>query len=305
MDNRLRRTMMYVPGNSPAMIQNAHIYGSDSLMFDLEDSVSPLEKDSARQLVFEAVQTIDYGDKELVVRINGLDVPTWRMDVRAMVQAGIDVIRLPKTESAADLQTLEAEIEAAEQEFGIEIGKTKMMAAIETAEGVLNAREIAKASKRMIGIAIGAEDYVVDLKTKRSPSGIELTVGRGLVLLAARSAGIAALDTAYTRVGDMEGFIEEVKLIKQLGFDGKSVINPNQIDPLHKIYAPTDHEISEALDIMDALEEAKAKGSGVINLRGKMIDKPIVDRAERVIELAKAMGVMLNNNDSEGDEENA
>ncbi len=287
---------MYVPGNQPAMVQNAHIYGSDCLMFDLEDSVSPGEKDAARFLVYEAVSTIDYGDKELVVRINGLDTPLWKNDVRAMVKAGIHVIRLPKAECAADMSTLEAEIEKAEKEFGVMVGTTKMMAAIENSEGVLNAREIAKSSKRMIGIAIGAEDFVVDLKTKRSPGGIELLVARCLVLMGARSAGIAALDTAYTRVGDKEGYLDEVKLIKQLGFDGKSVINPNQIDPLHEIYAPTPEEVQDALDIMDALEQAKAQGSGVINLRGKMVDKPIVDRAEHVLELAEIMGMKHSRN---------
>ncbi len=167
-----------------------------------------------------------------------------------------------------------------------------MMAAIESAEGALNAPSIATASKRLIGIAIGAEDYVTDLKTTRSPEGVELLYGRSMVLLAARAAGIAALDTVYSDVNNEEGFRKEVELIKQLGFDGKSVINPRQIEPVHEIFTPTAKEIEKALAVLAAIEEAKAKGSGVISLNGKMIDKPIVERAERVLTIARALGIV-------------
>ncbi|MFI3227558.1 MAG: citrate (pro-3S)-lyase subunit beta [Clostridia bacterium] len=292
MDKRLRRTMLYVPGNNPAMVRDAGIYGSDSIMFDLEDSVSINEKDSARMLVFEALTTINYGNKETVVRINGLDSELGILDLEAMVRAKPNVIRLPKTESAQDIIDCEREIERIEREIGLEVGTIKMMAAVESAEGVLNAREIAKASKRLIGIAIGAEDYVTDLKTNRSEDGIELLFGRSQILLAARAAGIAAIDTVYSDVNNEEGFVKEVSHIKQLGFDGKSVINPRQIKPVHKIYTPTEKEIQKSLDIMEAIREAHEKGSGVISLNGKMIDRPIVLRAERVLEIAKASGVL-------------
>ena len=283
---RLRRTMMYVPGNNPAMLADATIYGADSIMFDLEDSVALSEKDAARWLVYEMVKNGDFDNTEVVVRINGLDTPSGHKDIEAMVRAGVGVIRLPKTDSAEDIHAVERLIEAAETSIGREIGSTKMMAAIEGPMGIINAFAIASASQRLIGIAIGAEDYVTSMKTKRSPGGVELMTARSQLVIAARAAGIAALDTVYSDVENDEGFLEEVQLIKQLGFDGKSVINPRQIGVVHEAFHPSDVEISEAKQIMLAIEEANEKGSGVISLNGKMIDKPIVERAERVLELA-------------------
>ncbi len=283
---------MFVPGNNPGMIRDAYIYGSDCIMFDLEDSVSVDQKDSARFLVYEALRTIDYGDKELIVRVNAPDTKTGVDDLEAMVRTRKVAIRLPKTETAADVLGCEKQIERIERENGIPVGSTRMMAAIESAKGVLNAEKIALSSKRLIGIALGAEDYVTDLKTNRSPEGIELLFARSMILLAARSAGIDAIDTVYSDVNNEEGLRKEARLIKQLGFDGKSVINPRQIKPICEIYTPTEKEIEKSQAVMDAIEQAHKKGSGVIALNGKMIDKPIVERAQRVLDLAKAAGVL-------------
>lgn len=290
---KLRRTMMYIPGNNPGMIKDGHIYGADSIMFDLEDSVSLNEKDAARFLVYNALKTIDYEGVETVVRINGLDTCGME-DLEAIVRAQPDVIRLPKTESAQDIIDVENEIERIEKAAGIPVGKTKMMAAVEGALGVMNAREIATASKRLMGIAIGAEDYVTDLKTTRSPEGIELLFGRSQIILAARAAGIYAFDTVYSDVNNEEGFENEVRLIKQLGFDGKSVINPRQIGPVHEIYTPSEKEINKSIRVIRAAEEAKKRGSGVVSLDGKMVDKPIIERAQRALMLAEAAGVYIN-----------
>ncbi len=283
---------MFVPGNNPGMIKDAYIYTCDCIMFDLEDSVSYAQKDAARSLVFHALTTIDYGDKELVVRVNALNTSIGIDDLEAMVRARIDVIRLPKTETAQDIVFCEEQIERIEKTIGMPVGTTKMMAAIESAEGVLNAPAIAKASKRLIGIALGAEDYVTDLKTSRSPDGIELLFARSMILQAARSAGISALDTVFSDVNDEEGLIAEAKHIKQLGFDGKSVINPRQIQPIIDIFTPTTKEIQKAKAVMEAIAEANRRGSGVVSLNGKMIDRPIVLRAERVISLAKAAKIL-------------
>ncbi|MFZ7333275.1 citrate (pro-3S)-lyase subunit beta [Streptococcus pluranimalium] len=288
---RLRRTMMFVPGANAGMLRDAPLYGADSIMFDLEDSVSLKEKDTSRALVHFALKTFDYSNVETVVRVNGLDT-CGALDIEAVVSAGVDVIRLPKTETAQDIFDVEAEIERVERDYGLEVGSTGMMAAIESAEGVLNAREIAKASDRLIGIALGAEDYVTNMKTRRYPDGQELFFARSMILHAARAAGIAALDTVYSDVNNTEGFQDEVRLIKQLGFDGKSVINPRQIPLVNEIYTPTEKEIDNAKQVIWAIREAESKGSGVIALNGKMIDKPIVERAERVIVLAKAAGVL-------------
>jgi citrate lyase subunit beta/citryl-CoA lyase len=284
---RLRRTMMFVPGANAAMLRDAPLYGADSLMFDLEDAVSLKEKDTARLLVYHALATFDYSAVETVVRINGLDT-VGRQDIEAMVLAGVNVIRLPKTETAQDIIDVAAVITEMEQKYEIESGKTRMMAAIESAEGVLNAREIAKASDRLVGIALGAEDYVTNMKTRRYPDGQELFFARSFILHAARAAGIAAIDTVYSDVDNTEGFLAEVELIKQLGFDGKSVINPRQIPLVNKVYEPTDKEIQQAKEVIWGIREAEAKGSGVISVNGKMVDKPIVERAQRVIALAKA-----------------
>lgn len=288
---KLRRTMMYVTGNNPANIVDAHLYGADSVMFDLEDSVSIREKDAARILVYYALTTINYKDTETVVRVNGLDTPFGRADLEAMVKAQPDIIRLPKTEIAEDVLEVERIIAEIEEKIGLEVGRTKLMAAIEDPLGVMNAYEIAKSSNRLIGIAIGGEDFVTSLKTTRSSEGVELLAARSQIVLAARAAGIYALDTVYSDINNDEGFIAETKLIKQLGFDGKSVIHPRQVALTHKIYEPTNKEISRALRVIDAIDEAKRSGSGVVALDGKMIDGPIVDRAYSVLELAKATGV--------------
>ncbi|MDF0479057.1 citrate (pro-3S)-lyase subunit beta [Vagococcus sp. PNs007] len=292
MEERLRRTMMFVPGNNPSMIKDAGIYGADSIMFDLEDSVSLLEKDAARMLVYQAIQTVDYGETELVVRINECSSEFGRADIFSMVKAGVDVIRLPKTETVEDVLEVEAVILEAEKTFGREEGSTRMMAAIEGASGVLNAPAIAVSSKRLIGIAIGAEDYVTNMKTRRYPDGQELFFARSMIIHAARAAGISAFDTVYSDVNNEEGFRNEVALIRQLGFDGKSVINPRQIPVVNEIYAPTIKEIENAKAVIEAIKTAEKNGSGVISLNGKMIDKPIVMRAERVMMLAKASKII-------------
>ena len=219
---------------------------------------------------------------------NGLRPNT--IPILAMVSAGIDVIRLPKTDSAEDVAYCEELIARAEEKFGRGAGSTAMMAAIESAQGVLNAPAIAKASPRLIGIALGAEDYVTDLKTTRS-DGTELMFARSMILHAARAAGIAALDTVYSDVNNEAGLIAETELIKKLGFDGKSVINPRQIKPIVKVFTPTQKKIDNAMSVMSAIKEAEAKGSGVIARNGRMIDRPIVLRAERVLMLAKAAGI--------------
>lgn len=286
--NRLRRTMLYVPGNNPGMVRDAHIYGSDAIMFDLEDSVSPAEKDSARSLVYNALTTIDYGGRETVVRVNGLDTTFGSEDFKAVVAASPNLIRLPKTETSRDVIEADNLITELEVHYGMAHHSIGLMAAIESALGIINAYSIATASSRLVGIAIGAEDFVTDLKTARSDTGMELLTARSLLVYAARAAGIAALDTVYSDVNNEDGFRKEVAFIKQLGFDGKSVINPRQIEPTHEIFTPTAKEVSQARRILEAMVEAEQMHSGVISLDGKMIDKPVVERARRVIDLYNA-----------------
>ncbi|AVK61794.1 citrate lyase subunit beta [Lactobacillus sp. CBA3605] len=290
---RLRRTMMFVPGANPAMLRDAILYGADSIMFDLEDAVSLKEKDTARILVYSALKTFDYTAVETVVRVNALNAGG-KQDIEAMILGGIDVIRLPKTETAQDIVAVDETITAVETKYQLTVGKTKMMAAIESAEGVLNAREIAQASDRMIGIALGAEDYVTSQKTRRYADGAELFFARNYILHAARATGIAAIDTVYSDVDNEAGLQRETELVKQLGFDGKSVINPRQIPIINRVYAPTSQEVQKAQEMMAGIKAAEAKGAGVIAVNGQMVDKPVVERAERVLALAKATNMEVN-----------
>ncbi len=283
--------MMFVPGNNPGMMADAHIYGPDSIMLDLEDSVTMAEKDTARLLVYNALKSIDYGDTEMVVRINPLNTPYGQKDIEAVVKAGVHVIRMPKTETAEEVVEVEREIERVEKEIGC-LGRTQIMAAIESTLGVVNAYAIATASKRMMGIALGAEDYSANLKTQRTPGGEELRLARETIVVAARAAGIDALDTVYSNLNDMETFRKEVEFIKTLGFDGKSIINPRQIEVVNEVFAPSEKAIEKARTIIAAIKEAEKKGSGVIAVNGKMVDRPVVIRAQRTIELALASGIL-------------
>ncbi|OCG15795.1 citrate (pro-3S)-lyase subunit beta [Gilliamella sp. Fer1-1] len=289
---KLRRSMLFLPGANAAMLSTSFVYKPDSIMFDLEDAVSIKEKDSARLLVAQTLLLPVYKEHgiETVVRINALDTPFGLKDLEAVVRAGVDVVRLPMTNCAEDIHELEAHVERIEKECGREVGSTKLMAAIESAQGVVNAVSIAKASPRLIGIALAAFDYLVDMQTERG-DGTELFYARCAVLHAARVAKIDAFDVVYSNVNDDEGFLKEVSLIKKLGYNGKSLINPRQIELLHNAYAPTAAEVEHAQKVVEAAEEGERKGLGVISLNGKMIDAPIIARARKVIELAKYSGV--------------
>ncbi|EIB98920.1 MULTISPECIES: citrate (pro-3S)-lyase subunit beta [Pantoea] len=287
---KLRRSMLFLPGSSAAMLSTAFIYRPDSIMFDLEDAVSLKEKDSARLLVFHALQHPMYKEIETVVRINPLNTPFGLKDVEAAVRGGADVIRLPKTDTPDDIDQLESEIARIEAECGRPVGSTKLMAAIESAVGVINAVAIAKASPRLMGIALAAFDYVMDMQTERG-DGAELFYARCAVLHAARGAGIDAFDVVYADIDDEAGFLKEVELIKRLGFNGKSLINPRQIEIVHNAYAPTQEEVDYAERVIAAAEEGDRQGLGVVSLNGKMIDAPIINHARVVLDRKNASGV--------------
>ena len=288
---KLRRSMLFVPGANAAMISNTFIYKPDSIMFDLEDSVALAEKDTARMLVAHALQHPLYRELETVVRVNPLASEFGLLDLNAVVRAGTDIVRLPKTDSAQDIIDMDAAITAIEKDCGRAVGSTQLLAAIESAQGILAVNDIAKASPRLVGIALGAEDYVRNMKTERSPEGIELLFARSSILHAARANGLMAFDTVYSDARNEEGFLREASLIKQLGFDGKSLINPNQIVLIHNLFAPTQKEVDHAERVIAAAEEAERNGSGVVSLNGKMVDSPIIERAKLVLQRAAASGI--------------
>ena len=277
---RLRRTMMFMNAQKPGLIKDAYIYGCDSIMLDLEDAVAENQKDSARFSLYHALTTIDYGSTEVIVRINGLDTPHWQED-----------IRVAKCESAKDVHVVEAAVEAAEKEFGVEVGRTLLMAALESPKGILNAYEICSASDRMFGVAISGGDFRKCMQTKFSPDGVDMLAARGQMLLAARAAGIQCFDTVFTDLDDNEGFKAEVLQNKAMGFDGKSLINPKQIRLVHEVFAPTEKEVKQAEAIVRAYKEQSAAGVGVFTVNGKMIDIAFIPGAERTLRLAKACGM--------------
>ena len=210
---RLRRSMMFLNAQKPSLIKDPYIYGADSIMLDLEDAVAENQKDAARYSLYHALKEIDYRTTERVVRINGLDTPHWKEDIRVCVAGGADVIRIAKTESAQDVRTVEEHVLAAEKEFGRPEGSTLLMAALESCKGVLNALEVCKSSERLIGIALSGGDYTKDLQTKITGTGVELMGARQHMIIAARAAGVQCWDTVFTNLDDMEGFRRETEMI--------------------------------------------------------------------------------------------
>ena len=285
---RLRRTMMFLNAQKPGLIKDPYIYRPDSIMLDLEDAVAENQKDAARFSLYHALKEINYRGCERVVRINGLDTPYWEEDIHCAVAGGCDAIRIPKTESALDVQRVEA---VEEEKYGIPEGHTLIMAAIESARGVMKALDICEASERLFGIALSGGDYTKDLQTHITGTGLELMGARQNMIIAARAAGVQCFDTVYTNLDDMEGFRHDVETIHLMGFDGKSIINPRQINIVHEIFTPTQKDIIFAEKVVKEIDEKKALGIGVFTVDGKMIDIAFYDGAKRTIELAKASGV--------------
>ena len=283
--------MMFMNAQKPGLIKDAYIYGVDSIMLDLEDAVAENQKDSARFSLYHALKTLDYGDTEVIVRINGLDTPHWQEDIRCAVAGGADGVRIPTCESAQDVKTVEEHVLAAEKEFGVEEGRTLIMAALESPKGVLNAYEIASASDRLFGIALSAGDFHRSMHTHYVPGGIELNTARNLIVMSARAAGVQCFDTVFTNLDDEEGFENEVRMIHDMGFDGKSLINPKQIRFVHQVFAPTEKEVRQAEKIIRAYREQSAAGVGVFTVDGKMIDIAFIPGAERTLKLARACGM--------------
>jgi len=288
---RLRRTMMFLNAQKPGLIKDPYIYKPDSIMLDLEDAVAENQKDAARFSLYHALKEINYRGCERVVRINGLDTPYWEEDIRCAVAGRCDAIRIPKTESALDVQRVEAVVEECEKKYGIPEGHTLIMAAIESARGVMKALDICEASERLFGIALSGGDYTKDLQTHITGTGLELMGARQNMIIAARAAGVQCFDTVYTNLDDMEGFRHDVETIHLMGFDGKSIINPRQINIVHEIFTPTQKDIIFAEKVVKEIDEKKALGIGVFTVDGKMIDIAFYDGAKRTIELAKASGV--------------
>ena len=289
---RLRRSLLYVPGNMPGMLQNIPVFEADVVMIDLEDAVPLVEKDSARLLARNFLSSYQDRNKEMFVRINALDTPYAADDLREILPALPDGIRLPKADYPEIVERLDTLLTEQEEKLGLAIGHFKIIPSIESAQGVLNCVATARASTRLVALAFGAEDYTASMEIDRTKTGEELFSARTQVVWAAKAAGVQAIDSIFSDVNDMDSLRAETLLIKRLGFTGKSLVNPRQIEVIHEVFRPTAAEIQNALEVMAAIKRAREMGTGVISLKGKMVDAPVVTRAARTIREGVAFGML-------------
>ena len=291
----MRRSMLFLPGNNPNMLINGNCLGSDAVIFDLEDAVSPAEKDAARILVRNTMRYMDFRGCEIIVRINSIDTPYWKKDLDEILPCKPGLVLLPKTGTAADALAADAYMSEVEAKLGLEQNTVGLMPLIETAMGVENAFAIASCSSRVKALFLGAEDLTADLQCKRTKEGREIEYARTRLVVAARAAGVDVYDTPFTDVNDDEGIWTDAQLAKALGFTGKASISPRHVEVINAVFSPTQQEVDYAYEVMEAIELAKKQGKGAIALRGKMIDAPIVARAERTIAMAQALGMERGN----------
>ena len=286
----MRRSLLFLPGNNPNMLINADYLGSDAVIFDLEDAVSPTEKDAARFLVRNTMRYMSLSC-EKIVRINSVDTAFWKDDINEILPERPELILLPKVSSPSDVLEVDKYMTEIENKLGMEVGTVGIMPLIETALGVENSYSIAVSSPRVKALFLGAEDLTADLQCKRTKEGREIEYARTRLVVAARAAGIDVYDTPFTDVNDDEGIQTDAKLAKAFGFSGKASISPRHVEVINSVFSPSVSEINYAYDVLEAIETAKKQGKGAISLNGKTIDAPIVARAQRTIAMAKALGL--------------
>lgn len=285
--DNFRRTRLYVPGDQPRLIINAGLYKPDGVILDLEDSVAPAEKESARFMVRNALREVDFFGAERMVRINQL--PMGIDDLAFAVPHGVHTILIPKCEDADKVKRVDDRIQQLRAQYKVK-NEIYLMPIIESALGTINAYRIASASPNIVALTIGLEDFTADIGTERTKGGEESFLARLQIVLAARAAGIQPIDSVFSDVADEEGLRDSVLESKKLGFKGKGCIHPSQIKIIHENFAPTVEEIEKAKRIVLALEDAQKKGTGVVALGSKMIDPPVVKRAQRTLRLAMLTG---------------
>jgi len=287
----MRRSMLFLPGNNPNMLINGNCLGSDAVIFDLEDAVAPDQKDAARILVRNTMRYMDFRGCEIIVRINSIDTPYWKQDIDAILPYQPGLILLPKTGTAQDALEADEYITQVEQKLGMEQNTVGLMPLIETAMGVENAYAIASSTKRVKALFLGAEDLTADLQCKRTKESREIEYARTRLVVAARAAGVDVYDTPFTDVNDDEGIWADARTAKGLGFTGKASISPRHVEVINAVFSPTQKDVDYAYEVMEAIALAKQQGKGAISLHGKMIDAPIVARAQRTIDMAEALGM--------------
>ena len=280
------RSLLFVPGQRARFYEKLVEFRPDAVIIDLEDAVAPAEKPLARTMVRERLGGPLLAGFQVFVRVNSVDSPFFRDDVRGVVAPGLDGVFLPKAANAGAIQEVNMLLAQAELREGLPLGGIRIVPIVETVSGALNARELAVASPRVMALAFGAEDFTLDLGVERSRDGIETRYPRAQVALAAHGAGRLAIDTPWTAIDDAEGLRRETIEGRQFGYTAKQAIHPSQIGPIHEVFTPTPQEVAWARRVVDAYDAALADGTGAINLDGKLIDVPMVARAQRVLERA-------------------
>ncbi|MDN5319451.1 MAG: citrate lyase subunit beta / citryl-CoA lyase [Thermovirga sp.] len=284
---RIYRSALYIPGNNPGMIQHCPYFGADSVILDLEDAVATTEKDAARKLVSLFLEALDFSDTGVVVRVNGAHTPYFEKDLWAVVPKAPDALRIPKCESPQDIKAADDMITEIEIQCGIPKGKVKIHAMIESALGVERAYEIAQASPRVEALTLGGQDLLADYGVQKTKEGHELFYPRTRVVSAAKAAGLLAFDTVWTDISDLEGLKKESKMICELGFTGKAAIHPSQVPIIHDAFKPDCKEVQKARRIVESSKRALSLGIGVFSVDGRMVDAPVIKRAEHLLKLAE------------------
>ena len=282
--HRPRRSVLYMPGANARALEKSRSLPADALIFDLEDAVAPEAKLTARAQVIQAIETGGYGQREVLVRTNGLNTPWGYDDLVAAAKAGASAVLLPKVESAEVVRQAESVLLSHGAPPGLAI-----WCMMETPRGMLHAEEIVDASPRIGGLVMGTSDLAKDLQAQHTAMRLPLITALGLCMLAARAAGVAILDGVYLDLNDHEGFVDSCRQGAELGFDGKTLIHPKQLAAANEVFAPSEDELRLSRRIIDAYAEAEAQGKGVVLVDGKLIETLHVDHAKRVVALAEAI----------------
>lgn len=285
----LHRSLLFVPGSRGELLEKAARYPADVICLDVEESVLPEEKPRARELVRAAVATLSQAGKTVQVRLNSIQSEETRADLAAVAQPGLASVLLAKAQSPQDVRDVDVLLREQEVAHEIRPGAIELVVAIESAQAVLRCEPISKASTRLVALMLGAEDLTFDMGVQRSRDGRELDYARSVIATCARAANLYALDTPWPEVGNLDDLVADASRARAVGFAGKYVIHPTHIEPVHSVFSPTGVDIAQARKVLEAWDSAQANGLGAVQLDGRMIDRPIVERARSVIDQAEVI----------------
>ena len=285
----LHRALLFVPGGREELLQKAARFPADVLCLDLEESVLPEEKPRARDLVAQAIAKLSQAGRTVQVRVNSIQSSETKADLAAVAQSGLTSVLLAKTQSPQDVRDIDVLLREQELAHDIKPGTIELVVAIESAQALLRCEQISHASTRLGALMLGGEDFTFDMGVQRTRDGRELEHARSVIATCARAAGLVALDTPWADIEDIDGLVADAERAKGLGFAGKYVIHPAHIEPVQRVYSPSEADIAQARRVLEAWAAAQAKGDGAVQLDGRMVDRPIAERARRVLDQAEAI----------------